>query len=232
MNPGDLPPDVWTGPVTKALTEAVKVAGEFLGKVLNVPATELGEVFGDRVKYWRARQAIRLTLRIRDVLAQSGVEEPCTIPANVLIPSLEAGSLETDEGMRERWAALLANAADPESTAPVTPAFHRVLSEMTPFEVQVLDWMYEKGFQSDSLEQFTSTADLEAVKSRFPEASLDNLTFKVIVSNLCRLGVSEPKHYTQTRVGGSASVQKYDSIKLTPFGAEFVHACRYRGTAT
>ena len=97
-----------------------------------------------------------------------------------------------------------------------------------PYRIdQILEWLYVKGFHSDSLEQFHSVAgldELRAQSSLFGE--LETIGFKVIVSNLCRLGLCEPRHYIETRAGGSVSTQLYDKLAMSPLGAKFVHACR------
>lgn len=83
------------------------------------------------------RAQIRLLERAQDHLREAG-RDPREVEWNVLFPLLDAGSLEEDPDMADRWAALLANAADP-GTSEVTPSFPEILKQLTTTEARVLD---------------------------------------------------------------------------------------------
>jgi hypothetical protein len=56
------------------------------------------------------------------------------------MPILQHASVEDDHEMQSRWAALLANnSATPDK---VLPGFPRILSELSPLDVRILDWLY------------------------------------------------------------------------------------------
>lgn len=65
------------------------------------------------------------------MLADAGIN-PEPIPPRLFLPALEAATIEDNEGLQERWAALLANAADPSKGNPILPAFVEILKELTP----------------------------------------------------------------------------------------------------
>lgn len=211
------------GPYSKAVEETVKTANSFLERILGPAATEIGQLLADPVRNWRAKRAAKLVLAWKKSLEERDVREVKLIPPSVLVPALESASLETDESLQQRWTALLVSASDPSSGVNVTPAFPRILTDLSAREASMLDWLYRKGFYSDSIEQFHSVATLADLRRRFPD--LNAPQFKVIASNLMRLGLSEPEHYTQMRLGGAKSVQVYHRLKLSPLGAEFVRAC-------
>ena len=216
-------------PYEKDIGRAIEIANAWLERLLGPAATEIGGVLSDRVQHWRARQALRLVLESRERFSARDISEPQPIPPTVLIPILEAASLETDEELKAWWLELLTNAADPESGVTVTPVFPRILAELSSREVKILDWMYTKGFHSDSLEQFHSVATYQDVATQCEGlGDLHILNFKVIVSNLCRLGLSAPQHITTMGTPGG-TVQRYDELDLTPLGAEFLHACHVPG---
>ncbi len=75
---------------------------------------------GDHVRVWRAKRQSRILERVQADLGAKG-RDPGEIKWNVLFPLFEAGSLEADDDMAGHWAALLANAADPERSE-VPPA--------------------------------------------------------------------------------------------------------------
>lgn len=66
------------------------------------------------------------------------------VPAKTLVPLLELCSLEKedDDEMQTRWAALLANAATEEQPGSIVlPSFSQILSELSPLEARMLDWL-------------------------------------------------------------------------------------------
>jgi hypothetical protein len=65
------------------------------------------------------------------------------VALNVLHPLLESASLQEDDELQERWANLLANAADPRKGSPVTPAFIAILKDLSPREVKFLDALFK-----------------------------------------------------------------------------------------
>ena len=219
------------GPYQATIEQTVKLANEWLERLLGPAATEIGELLADNVRHWRAKQAMRIVLESRARIDARHIDEPRSVPPSVLIPLLEAASLETEQELHDWWVELLTTASDP-SESPVSSAFPRILAELSHTEARILNWMYEKGSHSDSLEQFHSVAKLSDIRGHVAGLEdLDVLTFKPIVSNLCRLGLSEPRHHIVTRSGGSVSTQVYDQLVMSPLGAEFVHACRGVPTA-
>jgi hypothetical protein len=67
----------------------------------------------------------------------SVVAEP--VPDKIAIPILDAASLEDDETLQEKWAGLLASAADPASRDIVHPSFPEMLKTFSPQEAKFLD---------------------------------------------------------------------------------------------
>lgn len=60
----------------------------------------------------------------------------------MLLPLVQAAALESDVSLVEKWAALLANAADPTQRVQVQPAFAEVLRQLTPTDALVLQKLY------------------------------------------------------------------------------------------
>jgi hypothetical protein len=61
-----------------------------------------------------------------------------------LVPLLEAASLQDDPTLAEKWAALLANAADPLSRLDITPVYADILRQLSSQEVKVLDMLFNE----------------------------------------------------------------------------------------
>jgi len=116
--------------LTTLLTGA---SGAFLGKFVGPAAEHLGKAA------WERAQA--LGKNAAQLLATVG-REPQPVEPKVLVPLVQAAALETDPGLSERWAALLANAADPEQRVKVQPGYAEVLRQLTPIDAQILKLLY------------------------------------------------------------------------------------------
>jgi hypothetical protein len=55
--------------------------------------------------------------------------EPQPVEPKLLLPLAQAASLETNEALAEKWAALLANAADPTQRVGAHPGYIQVLQQ-------------------------------------------------------------------------------------------------------
>ena len=60
-----------------------------------------------------------------------------------LLPLLESAALEEEDDLSSKWAALLANAATPDSPVDIYPSFPHILSQLSPREARVLDGIYD-----------------------------------------------------------------------------------------
>jgi Abortive infection alpha len=85
------------------------------------------------------KRALRIGEKTRKLLERHGLT-PQRVPHRTAVPLLEAASLEDDEGLQDRWAALLANAA--AQTMEVPPSFATVLRDLDPAAARVLDAVY------------------------------------------------------------------------------------------
>ena len=84
INGGPEKPPTYQG----AIEEMVRAANAWLERLLGPPATEIGELFADRVRHWRARQAVALVLESQSRLNARHVEAPRAVAPTVLIPLL------------------------------------------------------------------------------------------------------------------------------------------------
>ena len=132
--------------MSEELDVAAKVGGEilnnpsvrqFLERTTGEPAGELGGLFGDRIRWWRFRQFVKLSKRATELLQEAGLEAQ-EVPPAVLVPVLEGATLAgDDEDLQERWAALLANAAATPFAIP--PSFPYVLGQLDATDAKLLD---------------------------------------------------------------------------------------------
>lgn len=209
--------------VAKAGLEKAK---EFAGKLVTPAIEEAGGILQDTVKYWRVKNQVKILLKAKKYFEKKGLD-PQHVPLKVLVPLLENGSLEDDESIQDKWAALLANAADPDTSDSVSPTFPQILKELSPKEVALLDKIYDEIVSRPDDERFTIQFEKQKIVVHFRMPSED---FDVIVDNLSRLGLCQPP----TTGGGmtfreySVVIRTYDFFCITPLGYKFVKACRFK----
>lgn len=192
-------------------------ASRFLGTIFGSASINMDGLLGDRVGWWRFRQAVRLAEKAQRLLADRNLTAEA-IPLRTSIPLLEQGSLAEDDDLIDRWASLLANAAiDPKSTPP---SYANVLAEIEPKAALVLEdyWRTHHEVASEIRNEFVIRLNPDDLE-RFGLSAGD---FKYHMDNLIRLGL--------VRSVANSPRDFYESILLTAFGAAFVRACLPPGT--
>src|SRR3990172_5906071 len=134
---------------SKAIEEVAKTAGKavdagrelggFLSKYVGGSIEQAMGIVEDKLKYLRWERQIRLVERANCFLAEKGLPQPSRkVPLQVAIPLIQGGSLEEDDWLQDRWAALLVNAADASSHVEVRRAFISILEDLTPLDALLL----------------------------------------------------------------------------------------------
>jgi hypothetical protein len=83
---------------------------DLLRKLAEPGVQELGLTIQDSVRVFRMKRQVRLLERVREMLNDVDAE-PNRVPLKMLTPVIEGASLEEDNELQDRWAALLANVA-------------------------------------------------------------------------------------------------------------------------
>ena len=182
---------------------------ELVLKLAGPAAEEFGMAWQDHVRVWRWSRALRLTKRVNEMLKTSHIPTN-PISLKVLIPSLEQASLEDDDYLQDRWAALLANATDPQCERGMLPVFVEILKQLSPTDAHFLSSLYEhQGFSADGKEigglqevrgSFTWWAQFEGLSSEERKRVLSKddsdrsqevlrRRFKLALENVIRLGL-------------------------------------------
>jgi hypothetical protein len=111
-------------------------AGKLLERAFGPAADEAGAIIREKINSRRNRVIEKAT---RDL--EKAKIEPREVPLRLLAPILRHATLEDDETLSDRWAALLANAAAGPKGAFVSPFFAHLLSVITPWEAKMLQLM-------------------------------------------------------------------------------------------
>lgn len=236
--------------VVKATAEgAAEGASNAVLQTLLAPFVERRALRADTIRSERVERQIDTLRRAYDMLDASGVP-PGWVPDKTLVPLLAYASIEDDNNLRDRWAALLANAAAGDEGAAVLPAFPQILAELTAIEAQMLDRLASTDFGEMSLYEFAAVGgwDLNRHQASAPgRVHIDNLERL----RLCTLHRTDPLVSQALRdisrreqeaarrgarpAGGYAvprpvQIGGGSSVSISELGRAFVAACTPPGT--
>jgi hypothetical protein len=216
--------------VAKASGKAIDAAretGGFIAKFIAGPIEQGMGIFEDRLKYMRWERQARLMQRAQEFLELSGIEVPTRpVPIKLMIPILQGATLEEDDSLQDRWAALLVNAANAEFTGEVRRSYATILEQLTPLDAHILDVLYSFPFE-ESQHSGVITGELPR-SARIAGEKEDELPLpseEVVISlgNLSRLGCLRS---AMTWGGG----ESFGRVNPTIAGRSFVLACSVYGT--
>jgi hypothetical protein len=196
-----------------------KEAKEFLDLIIPRSAKEFGGIVLDNVKFWRVKNQVRILEKTKKLVAERGVDIT-QVNLKVLVPLLENASLEEDESLQDKWAAILANAAT--GRAIIRPLFPEILKELSTVEVKVLDAMFNNFLKEENPEmQF----DKNLVGKAF---TIGGSELDLLVDNLLRLGLCRTPGNKGVSFGDiPVAMHTTDIFEFTSLGRQFVAACRF-----
>jgi hypothetical protein len=209
---------------TGKVTDAVREFGGFVVKYIDGPLEQAVGIVKDHLIYTRWKRAVRMMDRATYYQKELGHSSPTqALPLNLAIPILQAGSLEEDDSLQDRYALLLANAADANAATEIRRAFVSILEDLTPLDVEILDAIYLHKLAvppdpNDRNAFWTTHLPGEILLER-PEGDINpEFNVQVSVMNLARLGLLN----SAIAYGGNAMV---GCVHQTPLGLVFFEAC-------
>lgn len=168
------------------LAHAAEVLGgaaglrSFLGKLLGPALSETGGLIADPIAEWRKGISARRRERFDHITSSTKAHleatqtEPIQIPDYIALPLIETATLIDDESLQEKWAWLLANAAMPDATLPVSPLFPKILANLSPREAKFLDVIFDYSIAQIAIKIEPLAADIIARHSRMDDERLTN----------------------------------------------------------
>jgi hypothetical protein len=124
--------------IASAGEEMTKSAAGLLTRILGPAADAVGEYLRDRVKGYLDRNRTSVVNRAAEMVDEAKLP-PHEVPLRTLLPIMEGAAFEEDTELRERWAALLANAATADDPDAVQPVFAAILRILTPGTARCLE---------------------------------------------------------------------------------------------
>lgn len=133
-------------PYEKAAEEAAKTIGKGFDLV-NRAAPALGEAYdfliGDRIKEQRVRNADKMARETKRIIDERNLKETRALPEDLASPLLEAAQREPREELLRLFAALAANAMDPNRD-DVRPEFVETVRKWQTIDVRVMTFAVER----------------------------------------------------------------------------------------
>lgn len=127
-------------PYEKATEEAAKTIGKGLDLV-NRAAPAIGDAYGflidDRIKEQRVRNADKMARETKRILDERKLTETAALPEDLAAPLLEAAEREPREEMLRLFAALAANAMDPNHD-DIRPEYVETVRKWQPIDTRVM----------------------------------------------------------------------------------------------
>lgn len=206
--------------VKAGVEAALKPFADLLEKLAGPAVEEFGLAIQDRVRVFRLKRQIRLFQQTKKMLEEAGLE-PSRVSFRLLGPIVDAASIEDNDELQDKWAALLANAASAPDT--VSPAYLEVLKQLSPLDAMLLDSLDHFRVlggrntnvkEDDLLTQMSVRLDESGGRKARESLSL-RLDESSSRENLTRLGLMNIH-----------SVEKGETwYLLTAFGKNFCNAC-------
>jgi hypothetical protein len=222
----------------KIAEKLLEPASDLIKRTGGPVADEIGEYLAASVRPYTVVRQVEAVAKAQQMLNKRGLSTH-PVPPRLLLPILEGASIEDEEDLHTRWAALLANAA---SSDKVHPSYIEVLKQLTPAEARLLDALYKiaKG-------KPWQTVDTTAVTDEEFKASGPRLF--TWFSNLIRLGLiqisfdiernsreikvrvpnidmSKWQGYAGVEGEGYFDGELEETYLFTQFAVDFVNACR------
>lgn len=213
------------------LTDALKgPLGDLIRQVAGPLAGEVGESLGVVARHYRYRLAVKMWQKTERMLRDAGITAKA-VPPRLFLPISESASVEDDEDVHTRWAALLANAATSENS--VHPSFIEILRELTPEDAQLLDRLYDSCESKRTRRVTPWVYPITYAERKRREAAGENPIEPF--QNLVRLGLVETEYTVDKQAGKVKVVRSKATVdppklkshtEVTKFALRFVQACR------
>ena len=206
-----------------AVDEAVEVAKSLFEKLIYPATEEVGEAIKDQFTFWRGKRKVNLLIKSHEFLKSKGLEAK-HIPAKLLYPILELGSLEDDDALQIKWSSMLANAV--KDPTKVKQSYPEILKQLGSMEVQILDSFYNGYVISDENNKKQMKLFMEKVSTVFQITPNET---EIIADNFLRLNLFQfPSSDGGMTIGDSpVLVRNKKYLEITALGIDFIQSCKF-----
>jgi hypothetical protein len=210
--------------IRSGIEQAFLPLQKLVDQLLGPAATEIGLSLGDSLKVWRAKRRIHLFQKVQRFVNQSGADiKP--VATRLFFPILEAASIEDDDEMQTRWAALLANEA--LATGSVHPSFIDILKQLAPEDARLLDKVFDWSEAHPGHPLQWWLIDRKQQQGETNEVPVSNLVrLGLIVSDYTLMEGEKKLKFVGTSPQVVSTPELGQRQKLSAVAINFVKACR------
>jgi hypothetical protein len=126
--------------LTEIAKQTLEPVGDLVKRIAGPLADEIGESLAVVARPYRIMLSVKMFQKTQRMLKEAGIS-PHAVPPRLFLPILENASIQDDEDLHTRWAALLANAA--ASPNFVHPSYIEILKQLAPEDAILLDKLYD-----------------------------------------------------------------------------------------
>ena len=196
--------------LAKGADAAIEQVGKAVSKVTGSPAGEFGELLADHIRFRRAENLVKFYVKYQRIVEAAGIDQTA-VPFRLWFPIFDSASIEEDDSLQQKWAALLANAANPDSDVSVLPVFAGILGQISPGQAALMDWFYKGEDEPAGIVSATEVSNVCQVG--LTDASL-------MLTHLSQLGLLHGRTTTERLTQDPGP-----DYAATSFGVAFVKAC-------
>ncbi|RTD84039.1 DUF4393 domain-containing protein [Variovorax atrisoli] len=208
--------------------EAGRAVGRYLGTMLAGSVEQIVGIWEDKLKYRRWESQVKLLQKAEQMRVDAGMHgKPIPLPLKLAVPLLEGASIEDDDSLLDRWAALLVNSTSSENKVDLQTVYIDILSGLSPLEAKILDAVYSLPFEATQhggifagpLPGRAIAIPEKTESSTYDEMGDPDTPVKIALSSLSRSGCLR---LGMTWRGG----ESFSRVNPTVLGRAFVEACR------
>jgi hypothetical protein len=199
--------------IAKSTSKAIENVTDIFNKIAGPLANEFGQIIGDRMREYRISKAVALLEKTKRILEVAGID-PNHVPPSLFLPIIENASVQDNDALHDRWAALLANAAKP--SCDILPAYIEILKQLSAYEVQFLDSAFDQ-ITEDQKKIAYPASIRENLIDPFPRIMMENIyRLRLVTRDTQEV---DPKQLFHMRAGNMP-------FYFSDLGRAFVVACR------
>ena len=199
------------------IADIVESVKEFISPFSDPVLKELGEYVAGKIRFVHFKRSLKVLEQAKAMLDKRDIS-PKAVNLKILVPLLENAGLENSDDLIELWSGLLASAATDED---ILPSFVHILSEISPDEARILDYIYVHRTKQNLLPN--PTVDKEELEKAF---NLTSDAYGVRLLNLLRLGlIEEVSTDAMIWKTGYGSWGAGGTVGLSALGEALIRAC-------
>jgi hypothetical protein len=123
--------------------KAVRSFGQFISPYVSATLKHAAGIVEDSLAYVRWERAQRYMLRAKEFAKKNDLPTPTRrLPLNVVVPLLQAATMEEDDDVQDMFARLLVNGSDQTRDVEAKRAYVSLLENFTSLEARIMRTLY------------------------------------------------------------------------------------------